>query len=382
MATNLRILIVASDIPFPATHGGRRAVLEHAVGLKQLAHTLDLVATVKDDVPESDILELKRTFTDITIVKRMRNLGSMISIDSFQVASRAALGHVALKQNYDIIVLESPHVMRILDNPKLSFKRLFFRVHNDEVKYFQNLKESTSNMLIKLFYKLESIRIRRAQTRCLKDADTSLFISQSEMDGDMGGATQHPLFLPPGINTSTFKIRSLTSKTVLFVGSLFMVNNRRAVQWYLDNVHKRLLNQEGYEFHIAGFASPALETKLKTLWALPKVRLSFSPSSLEEVYDQASIFVNPARESAGVKVKVIDAICNGLPVVSTSNGAAGTGLHTGEHLLTADTPQMFSTAIRTLLDDNSLRLDLSTNAQKFLKRNYDMVENLRRIYES
>lgn len=380
MATNLRILIVASDVPFPATHGGRRAILEHVVGLKQLAHTLDLIATVKGDVPESDILELKRTFSDVTIVKRMRNLGSMMSLDAFQVASRAALQHISLKQDYDIIVLEGPYVTRILGNPKLSYKRLFFRVHNDEVKYFQNLEESASNILMKLFYKLESIRIRRAQTQCLTDADTSLFISQSEMEGGMGDVTKLPLFLPPGINTSTFKTRPLTSKTVLFVGSLFMVNNRRAVQWYLDNVHQRLLSQEGYEFHIAGFANPALESKLKTLWSLPKVRLSFSPSSLEEVYDQASVFINPARESAGVKVKVIDAICNGLPVVSTLNGAAGTGLHTGQHLLTADSPQMFSTAIRSLLDSNRQRLELASNAQEYLRRNYDMVENLRRIY--
>lgn len=59
------------------------------------------------------------------------------------------------------------------------------------------------------------------------------------------------LFLPPVIKLQT-KTRLLNNKTVLFIGSLYIDNNREGIQYYIKNVHPYLTQLDGYKFILAG----------------------------------------------------------------------------------------------------------------------------------
>jgi glycosyltransferase involved in cell wall biosynthesis len=88
--------------------------------------------------------------------------------------------------------------------------------------------------------------------------------------------------------------------------------------------------------------------------------------------------VNPVIRGAGVKVKLVQALQAGMPVVSTSMGMEGTGFEHSIHLLVADTPQEFAACVHKLIDDPGLAKSLVRNAQAFLAERYDMKANMQK----
>ncbi len=76
----------------------------------------------------------------------------------------------------------------------------------------------------------------------------------------------------------------------------------------------------------------------------------------------AGILAVPIRSAGGTRVKILDAIACGVPVVSTGLGIAGLGLREGTEVLVAETPGDFAVAIRRLANDASLRASLAAAA--------------------
>ncbi|KYK82417.1 hypothetical protein SA3033_10320, partial [Aggregatibacter actinomycetemcomitans serotype d str. SA3033] len=192
------------------------------------------------------------------------------------------------------------------------------------------------------------------------------------------------LFLPASINIDDIVLYSIKEKKkVLFVGSLFMPNNIEGLFWYLDEVHSNVLNKfPDYKFIIAGNTKDINVMSLKKkLNEYTSIDFHESPSDLElsKLYYDCSLFINPMLSGAGVKLKTINAIKNGLPVVSTSTGNEGTGLLSSESILISDDPYSFSNNILNLLTNEHERALLTNNAQKFILDKYDLNKNLKKI---
>lgn len=96
-----------------------------------------------------------------------------------------------------------------------------------------------------------------------------------------------------------------------------------------------------------------------------------TPDDLDEIYKLGSIFANPMLHGAGVKLKTINAIVNGLPVVSTTIGNQGTGLKNGKHIYVSDDIYQYANMIRILIENKEKRLELIKNGQEFIKVHYN-----------
>jgi len=100
-------------------------------------------------------------------------------------------------------------------------------------------------------------------------------------------------------------------------------------------------------------------------------------------YQQAKVSVVPLRSGGGTRIKILEAMACGRPVVSTSVGCEGLHVVDGEHLLVADTPADFAERVVTLLKDQALRERLSRKARELVESQYDwsvMGERLLRVY--
>ena len=187
----------------------------------------------------------------------------------------------------------------------------------------------------------------------------------------------HATFLPVAIETE-YKERSLDSKTVLLIGSLFMINNQDAIRFYLREVHPHLTRDvKGYRLIIAGNSRKKGVAWIEELVSnYDNVDIYDTPEDLDELYAQSSVFVNPMRYGAGVKLKTVNAIVNGLPVVATTIGNEGTGLINGEQILVDDDPAHLCEYIKGLLGDYSMRRNFVKRAQAYLRENYNQKEKL------
>jgi glycosyltransferase involved in cell wall biosynthesis len=83
----------------------------------------------------------------------------------------------------------------------------------------------------------------------------------------------------------------------------------------------------------------------------PGIRCVGRVPDVHEVYAAASAVIAPVRYGAGVKLKVIEAVQHGVPVVTTSVGAEGVRLTVRDAVRVADRPARFAAAVVELLTE-------------------------------
>jgi glycosyltransferase involved in cell wall biosynthesis len=102
-----------------------------------------------------------------------------------------------------------------------------------------------------------------------------------------------------------------------------------------------------------------------------------------QYYKQAAISIVPLRAGGGTRLKILEAMALGRPVVTTRIGCEGLDVVDGEHLLVADNPQDFANCIIRLLKDKSLYKRIATNARELVVSTYDwdiIAKKLQDIY--
>ena len=86
---------------------------------------------------------------------------------------------------------------------------------------------------------------------------------------------------------------------------------------------------------------------------------------------QSAVCVVPLRQGGGTRLKILEAMALGTPVVSTSKGAEGLDVVDGEHLMIGDTPEAFADAVMRVMRDSNLRERLRCNARILVEHRYD-----------
>ncbi|MFB9863628.1 glycosyltransferase [Rufibacter immobilis] len=132
--------------------------------------------------------------------------------------------------------------------------------------------------------------------------------------------------------------KSTANKKVLFVGSLNHYPNEEAVTWFVQQVLRPLRrNDPDWVFQVVGYeASEQLQSFLRRekgvqfLGAIP---------SLEAAYAEAGMVVAPLHAGGGTKLKVIEAMWYGRPVIATSESVYGLELVPEVHYLPAETAE-------------------------------------------
>lgn len=375
------ILVVSPDFPYPANTGGRVDIGGRLRILKQLGYDVDLISTTNSP-PEEYIKQARRYVTNLWFCKRQRVLWNFVSLVPFQILTRRGLTDFPLlDKTYDFILLESQRVFCILLNPTLKANTVLLRVHNDEPKYYVGLARSSSSLIEKFFFYAEALKFHTFDKRIFLMTDGFMFVSKDEFEQKRLNLGRPCIFLPPTLSKDKFAEPTLPSKTVLFLGSLFVQNNREAVQWYLKWVHPRITDP-AYRLIIAGNSrGQRINWLLRLISDYQNIVLYDAPSELDEIYRQAAVFVNPTRHGAGISTKTIEAICNGLPVVSTIIGVQGTCLVHKEHVLIADDFVQFANYVSFLLQNNEHRISLVKQAQQFLGKHYNHEQKLRELLQ-
>lgn len=85
----------------------------------------------------------------------------------------------------------------------------------------------------------------------------------------------------------------------------------------------------------------------------------------------AGVLVVPLRSGGGTRLKVLEALAAGLPVVSTPLGVEGLAVHDGEHVLVGRTSADLATLAERVLRDRALALRLSAAGRELVERAYD-----------
>jgi glycosyltransferase involved in cell wall biosynthesis len=110
---------------------------------------------------------------------------------------------------------------------------------------------------------------------------------------------------------------------------------------------------------------------VRDLAAQPGVTFSGYLPSVADAVRKSWALVVPLRKGGGTRLKILEALALGTPVISTRKGIEGLDVEPDTHVLVADTPQEFADATCRLLQDAALRTRLTEAGRALVEEKYD-----------
>jgi len=377
----LKILYVCTEFPYPPVSGGLVDMWNRIRALHRLGARLDVIVTAAAMPADTDREKVEALVHRLIFCKRESGRKGILSLKAGPVAIRSSLRTVKLEDQYDVVLMQTEFTSDILRNKTLRHKVAIVRVDNDEYAFHLQTAKAERSLLLKLYFLMEALRVRIHASRILPAMDMLWFVSHDELGRYRSryGNRERPFasFLPTAADLSLMDRPALHGAQVLFVGNLWGALNREAVDWYIRNVHERLSDVPGYNLAVAGSAMGKRCSWLEELTRpYSNILVYLDPKDLTQYFRSSAVFVNPMQRGAGVKLKTIEAVIRGLPIVSTGVGAEGSGLLDNIHYKRADSAMEFAARIKEFLSDRESASAFVSRSQQFVAEQYDQEKVL------
>jgi glycosyltransferase involved in cell wall biosynthesis len=156
---------------------------------------------------------------------------------------------------------------------------------------------------------------------------------------------------------------------VLFVGSMDYAPNVDGARVLLEEIAPRLSHHD-VRIALVGALPPA---RLRAAAAVAPVAVEVTGrvAQIAPWFASSRLLAVPLRIGGGTRLKIVEAMAHGLPVVTTSIGCAGLDVEHERDLLIADDPAQFASWVDRLLADDVLARDLAQRARQTVERRYD-----------
>jgi glycosyltransferase involved in cell wall biosynthesis len=254
-------------------------------------------------------------------------------------------------------------------------KTLILDAHNVEWQTRRQHARSAGSPIARLGWLLLAVALRRFEQREIVRYDGVWAVSERDAEWFR---TQYPWLhvavVPNSALTGASAVvcpLSVRRPVVLFVGRLDTVENIRGVEWLLQHVAPLVWERRpDVEFTIAGRDPVRRVVALMT--GKRPVRIVPNPDTTDDLYAEARVVAVPVAEGGGSRVKILEAFERRVPVVSTTTGAAGLEITSGDHLLLADQPRQFADALLQVVSDGRLAEALADSGARLFRRRHSI----------
>lgn len=379
----MKVLFLCHDPPAPVTNGGAMDMLGMCQSLHDLGHTVDLAFTVKSNSTPVD--EARLSYACNRYWKFIRNTGARAAMSRlpYQISSRHALMTHNFSDAYDVVIA-SDHCSGALFNPHIITRHWILRRNNIEQDYAIRMAADSNNAAQKLFFYRESHAFNRWHKRIDSRVDQIWYVSTEELklqSSQVPNQCNKYLLVPSALGEKSFAPVSLgrmLHRRVLYFGSMTVPINRKAVDWFVREVHPQLLEHvPGYNLVIAGRVDHSLGSWVSRHLARKDYSFIPSPEDADAIYQPGGIFVDPLAHDAGIKLKILEAVRRGYAVVCSPESLYGSGLLPGEHALTAVGADKFFKAVEMLLIHPGTAMKLIEQAQEQMQSHFDIDRTIR-----
>jgi GT2 family glycosyltransferase len=278
------------------------------------------------------------------------------------IAARGAL--------YDAVLLSRPHIAKdyIEALRRHSQARLLYYGHDlhfERLRSGHGVAEATP----------ETIAAMQAlEVRVCSDCDVIFYPSQAEIDvispliAPTTRASAIPAYAFPSELLAEARDRQRAGNMLLFVGGFGHHPNVDGIKWFCEEIAP-ILRMDNVPFRLKIVGSRAGADILALQSNDVDVVGFVSDEELERLYAEAALVIAPLRYGAGVKGKVIEAMANGAPLVSTSVGAQGIPAPEGLMAI-ADDSAAFADAVEAALADRAAAQTRAMRAIDFVASAY------------
>jgi glycosyltransferase involved in cell wall biosynthesis len=164
--------------------------------------------------------------------------------------------------------------------------------------------------------------------------------------------------------------RQPDARHIVSVGSMFYPPNVEGALWFANAVYPLIQSQlPGTKLYLIG-GRPAKEIR-RLGDRDPDIVVTGYVRDLRPYLEQSAVMIAPLHFGSGMRVKVLDALTWGMPLVSTSFGCQGVRVTHTENVLIADRPIDFAAMVREVIQDRGLADTLAANGRHLIETEYD-----------
>lgn len=383
----MRLLVLTQVVVYPADAGPKVKTLQV---LRHLAahHEVHYCTFVRNDQEIAHAGKLRELCRSVTTVSMHRSrmsdvrflLESLATGDSFllrrddRADMRSTVRKLLLEQRIDVLHVDQLNMMRFV--PPDWKGTVILDEHNAVWQVVERLQRGAGNPWTHWLLEREVRLIRKLEGMACRQAQFVLAVSEHdqralrEVAGDDVPIEIVPITIDAGHFECFWQLYDPQPNKLFTIGTMFWPPNSEGVIWWL---------REGYEYlrsicpnvvyDIVGARPP------KFLQALAQsydgVRMHGYVADVEPFWNHASVMAVPILSGGGVRVKILEAMARGVPVVTTTIGCEGLVVRDQKHLLIADTPKAFALACLRIFQDKGLAQELALNAHQLLLEQYD-----------
>jgi glycosyltransferase involved in cell wall biosynthesis len=397
----MHILFVSPRQCWPPVSGAklREFHLAKALGTRARLHYV-FFSTPQGTTPTPGDLPFCEAITAVPLV-RPYSAGKLIGgllgrwplpvLNYTSAAMTGALTKIATSAAFDLVHLDSIHLAAYepLLRSRLAKARIVYDWHNIESDLLRQYAARAPSPAHRIYSALTARKLAGLERRTLHSAFGHLVCSERERDQlALQGPAVRIEVIENGVDTARFLSTPRPGPSrnrLVFVGLMNYHANVEAALWFTRRIWPALHHRfPQWKLTLVG-AEPA--PSVRELAREPGVEVTGTVPDVAPYYDEAIAAVVPLRSGGGTRLKILEAMAAGVPVISTPLGAEGLTISPGENILLApaDGPgleQQWITAFEAVAPQGPLWIQLAAAGRALVESRYDWGALGRRLFDT
>jgi len=374
-----RILFIAARLPYPLNDGWKIRTYHLLKGWKDAGASVDLISFSSDPESEDKINCLKELCADIQFVHREKAYSRKdlvkgllfripFSVYNYQVTEMQRLVSEKISNTrYDIIQIEDVVMAQYL--PVQQKTLYLLDMHNVESHLLKRYSKWEHNLAKKTYANLTAKKLKHYEKKACPMFDKVLVCSNEDKAILRSyGILSDIEVLPNGVDCDYFKpIGKSETNDLVFVGSMDYHANVSGVIHFIQNILPLIWRKyPEVRLYIVGKNPPESVRGLEN----ERIIVTGMVKDVRTYLQKAKVAVVPLLVGGGTRLKILEAMASGIPVVSTTVGAEGISGRNDEHFFLADDANQFAETVLTLLADQKKCNAVGTAARNLVESLY------------
>lgn len=382
-ASRLSVAFVSHFVPYPPIGGAfqrnynllRLIAREHDVHLVAVRHKKvvyasvsieDALAALRPLCASLELVDLShRTGPAALALGSARSMatGEALSVRLYRSdALRSAIRGVVARVRPAVLQLDTIGLAQYLD--EAAGAATVVGHHNVESAFLQRRVAFERNPLARVFFRHEAARLADYERAMCPRADVNVMVSNddaAQLARETGGRVA---VVSNGVDIEAFVPvhRQPGSRTLVFAGRQDQPANRDAIRHFARTAWPAIRAAvPDARLLVVGANPPADVQALASERA--GIEVTGFVADVRPYFERAAAVVIPLRDGGGTRLKVIDAMALGMPVLSTTFGVSGLDLEPDRDVLLADDPAAFAAQAARLFNDVDLQARLGGRAR-------------------
>lgn len=286
-------------------------------------------------------------------------------------AMRPSLQKLLAQYDFDLVIFETLYLVELVN--EVDGTPILLGQQNVESDIQKRAYEIAANPIHRWRDKLMWRKLYQFEKRYVQQFSACLAVSERDaaLMCQMSPQTEVHI-VPNGVDCLHFQPQPATEREenkLLFFGTLNYGPNVEGLLWFVQEIWTHISTKRPKVILEIMGINPVQE--IVALAQHSSIHLvGFVPDVREKLWT-TTICVVPLLTGGGTRLKILEALAAGCPVVSTTVGAEGLDLEDGRHLLLGDTAEEFAAQVLTLLDSPAQRHSLGQEGQQAVVRQYD-----------